>query len=438
MAPVEDYEPFVSIALALGVGLLIGLQRQQSASQENTKGLLGGARTFPLFALAGALSMLVSRQAGTWVVGLAFAGLSVPIVIAYADDVRKEKDRGLTTEVSFVLTFLLGALAASDGVVVPHSRKVILVSACGVAVTALLSLKTPLHRWAEKISQDDIIATVKFLVLAVIVLPFLPDEGHGPYGVLNPFHIGLMVVFIAGISFVGYAVVRILGPGRGLVVTGLLGGLVSSTAVTLSVSHRARREPAVAGACAVAVVLASTVMLLRVVIVVATVNSALLLRAAIPLGAMVVAAVLSSFLLYRRAKSTDGDGEEVKLKNPFELGPALKFAILFTGILLGVKAVEANVGERGLYVAAVVAGLADVDAITLSMSKLAREGTAADVAVTGILLGIASNTVVKGVLAVFLGGWIYGRKVLIAFAATLIAGAAGMAYLWMTASGLVS
>lgn len=430
----EDYEPFVSIALALGVGLLIGLQRQQSASQEGKKGLLGGSRTFPLFALAGALSMLVARQVGTWVVGLAFAGLSVPLVIAYADDVRKEKDRGLTTETAFVLTFLLGALASSDGVIVPHSRKLILVSACGVAVTALLSLKAPLHRWAERISQEDILATVKFLVLAVIVLPFLPDHGYGPYGALNPFNIGLMIVFIAGISFVGYAVVRVLGPGRGLVLTGLLGGLVSSTAVTLSVSHRARREPAVAGACAVAAVLATTVMLLRVVIEVAAVNPALLGRAIIPLGAMAAAAVLSSFLLYRRATSAPRE-EEVKLQNPFELGPAFKFGILFTAILLGVEAVEANLGESGLYAAAMVAGLADVDAITLSMAKLAGEGMAPEVAVTGILLGVASNTVVKSAFAVTLGGWIYGRKVLASLAATLIAGAAGASYLWLRAGG---
>jgi uncharacterized membrane protein (DUF4010 family) len=432
---VEDHEPFVSIALALGVGLLIGLQRQQSASHEGKTGLLGGSRTFPLFALAGALSMLAARQVGTWVVGLAFAGLSIPLIIAYADDVRKDRDRGLTTEAAFVLTFLLGALATSDGVIVPHSRKLILVSACGVVVTALLSLKAPLHRWAEKISQEDIFATVKFLVLAVIVLPFLPDQGYGPYGALNPFDIGLMIVFIAGISFIGYAVVRVLGPGRGLVLTGLLGGLVSSTAVTLSVSHRARREPAVAAACAVAAVLATTVMLARVVIEIAAVNRALLGPALIPLGAMAAAAVLSSFLLYRHAVMAARQEEEVKLQNPFELGPAFKFGLLFTAILLGVKAVEANLGARGLYAAAVVAGLADVDAITLSMAKLAREGMATEVAITGILLGIASNTVVKGALAVSLGGWAYGRKVLAALAATLIAGALGAAYLWIRAGG---
>jgi uncharacterized membrane protein (DUF4010 family) len=431
---VEDYEPFVSIALALGVGLFIGLQRQQSASQEGKKGLLGGSRTFPLFALAGALSMLVSHRVGTWIVGLTFAGLVIPLAIAYADDVRKEKDRGLTTEAAFVLTFLIGALSTSEGVIVPHSRKLILVSATGIAVTALLSLKAPLHRWAERVSQEDMLATVKFLVLAVIVLPFLPDHGYGPYGALNPFNIGLMVVFIAGISFAGYAVVRVLGPGRGLVITGLLGGLVSSTAVTLSVSHRARREPAVAGACAVAAVLATNVMLVRVVIEVAAVNRPLLGRAVIPLAAMAAVGTVAAFVLYRRATRAQ-EAEEVKLKNPFELGPAFKFGLLFTTILLGVKVVEANLGQRGLYIAAIVAGFADVDAITLSMAKLAGEGMAREVAVTGIFLGIASNSVVKSAFAVSLGGWAYGRKVLAALAPTLLAGAAGVAYLWMTAGG---
>ncbi|HVR74212.1 MAG TPA: MgtC/SapB family protein, partial [Planctomycetota bacterium] len=423
----EDYEPFASLGVALAAGLLIGLQRQQSGTADARKGqqLLGGIRTFPLIALTGAISMLLSRQAGMWVVAAALVAVALPPILAYADDLRKGLERGITTETAIVVTFLLGALSLSVGVIEPLHRKLLVVTGGAVIVTALLSLKTPLHRMVANLSEEDILAAVKFLVLAVIVLPLLPDEAYGPLKALNPFHIGMMIVLIALISFVGFIAVRVLGPGRGLGVTGLLGGLVSSTAVTLSVSVRARSNPQVANACALAVVLASTVMLLRVAVEVSVVNAALLPVLLAPLGAMTAMGLLTCLFFHRWGATRAEGAEALSLKNPFQIGPAVKFGLFFAVVLLGFKAAETYLGHRGLYVAAAVAGLADVDAITITMARMVGEGMPSEVAATGILIGIASNTLVKASLAISLGGWAYGRKVLAALLAMIAAGGAG-------------
>ncbi|MBC8126382.1 MAG: MgtC/SapB family protein, partial [Gloeobacteraceae cyanobacterium ES-bin-144] len=241
-----QYEPFLSLGVALGIGLLIGMQREQSAMAEGAREegyFIGGIRTYPLFALAGGIAALLAKKLGLWIIGFTFGALMAPILIAYMQDVGKERDRGITSELAFVIVFLLGILSGIDGVIDPPGTRYLVVAAIAVAVTTLLSLKQPLHSLVEKITMGDVYATLKFLILAVIVLPLLPNESFGPYKALNPFHIGLMIVLLAGIGFIGYLLIRMLGTGRGLALTGFIGGLISSTAVTLSFSGRARRDP---------------------------------------------------------------------------------------------------------------------------------------------------------------------------------------------------
>jgi uncharacterized membrane protein (DUF4010 family) len=435
---VDVYDPFISLGLAFAVGLLIGTEREQSAiaSEKPEGAFFGGARTFPLFAILGALASLIARQAGIWVVLITFLGVLGFVAISYIYDVTKDGDRGLTSEVALVLTFLLGVFAMTQGIIEPLRSKVFFVLATAVVVTLLLSVKSPLHRFAAKTTQGDILATMKFLVVAVVLLPLLPNATFGPMDVLNPFKIGLMIVLIGGVSFVGYVAMRVLGPGRGLSVTGLVGGLASSTAVTLTFSKRAKETPELAPACALAIILASTVMCVRIIIVVAAINRSLVTSVAIPMAAMTVGSLAACAWLYREAKRrTHKEGEQegahVELTNPFELGSAIKLGAIFAIVLFISKAATTYAGSSGTYVAGLLAGTTDVDALTISMANLASNGLAADVAVTTILIGVASNTMVKGGIALALGGLALGKRVILAYTVSAVGGALGVLWLWL-------
>lgn len=427
----ETQEAYVALGVALGIGFLIGLQREQS-NQADQKQSLGGVRTFPLVALAGALCTLL----GKWIVAIGFFAVLIPVTLSYADDLRKNSDRGVTTEIGMLVTYLLGALSTAMDVGIAFGPRMLVVSGLGVIVMALLSLKGPLHTLAKRVSSEDIYATLKFLAVAVILLPLLPNRAYGPLQVLNPFHIGTMIVLIAGISFVGYIAVRILGPGKGIGITGLLGGVVSSTAVTLSFSGRVK-EGGHASAYSMGVILACSIMPIRVILEVAVVNPGLVKSVAVPMGAMAAGGLLAAagmFYFARREEQVHSD--KVPVSNPFELKSAVKFGLIFAVVLFVSKAATVYWGAGGIYLAGLLAGTTDVDAITLSMAKLSKEGLAAHQAATTILIAAGSNTVVKGTMAAVLGGWAFGRRVVVGFAAMLACGGAGIAWLWLSSSGV--
>lgn len=422
-------EPFLSLGVALAAGLLIGLERERSAAAGRApQFLIGGARTHPIVALTGGVSVLLSRELGLALPIVVLVALSAFLLLFYAKDLRNDRDPGITSELALLVSFLLGALALSEGIIEPPPRRILVVAATAVVVTMLLSVKPWSQAFARRISTDDVAATLKFLIVAVVVLPLLPDATYGPLDVLNPRQIGWMVVLIAGISFVGYAAVRIMGPERGLGLTGFVGGLASSTAVTLAMSSRAKEEPALIRACALAVVLASTIMIARVAVVVGVVNRELLAALAVPLLAMGLASGAASLFLYLRSRDHGRGTKPVSITNPFELTTALKFALVFAIVLLGSKAATRYLGTSGTYAAGLLAGATDVDAISLSMARLGGNGVSLGVAATTVFLGMASNTAVKAAMATVLGGWRFGRVVAAAFGATLLAGAAGVAF----------
>ena len=420
-------ERFVSLAVALGIGFLIGLQREQSASADGRTDQTqpAGVRTYPLVALAGALCVLLAGRFGSWVVGAGFLALLVPLWLSYADDLRTTRDRGITSEVSLILTYLLGCLTTADGLAGSPKERLLLCASLSVAVTALLSFKDPLHTLAARISRDDLIAAVKFGILALVILPLLPNKGYGPYQSLNPAKIGLVVVLIAGVNFIGYIAVRLLGPGKGLGVTGLLGGLVSSTAIALSFSGRAKREPKAAKACAMGVILASTVMGLRILGLVALTNRALLASIIVPIGALTLAGLLAAGILYLSSRKDGLGAENIQFSNPFELGSALKFGLLFAIVLVASRAATHAWGARGSYLASLLAGSTDVDAVTVSLSRLAPQELSFHQAALAIVMAAAANSVVKAGIAVVAGGWSYGWRVLASFLAMIAAGVAG-------------
>jgi uncharacterized membrane protein (DUF4010 family) len=284
--------------------------------------------------------------------------------------------------------------------------------------------------FVRRITREDIYATLKFAVITAIVLPVLPNRTFGPppLDVLNPYKIWLMVVFISGISFLGYVLVKVVGSRQGIGLTGLLGGLVSSTAVTLSFAQRSQRESELAKPFALAITVAWTVMFSRVLVEVAALNAALLRVLWVPMAASAAAGLLYCVYLYF-AQRTEEEGE-VAFSNPFELGPAVKFGLLYAVILLISKAAQMYLGNTGVYLSSIVAGLADVDAITLSMAELSGVAGGLDLstAARAIVLAAMSNTAVKGGIVLTGGSLALRRALLPAFGMMLVTGI-GLAFL---------
>ncbi len=297
-----EYEPFVSLGLAASAGLLIGLERERSAPEASCDTFLGGARTHPLFALVGGVATLAAREVGPWVLAVALAALVALLLLNYQGEVQRDRGRGITSEAAFLLSFLLGVLACTSGVVEPTKHRVVVVGAVAVVATFLLSAKPTTRRLAHTLSKEDVASTLKFLIVAVVVLPLLPDQTYGPLDVLNPYDVARLMVLISALSFVGYAGIRLLGPERGLGLTGVVGGLVSSTAVTLSMAGRARERAELGVPAALAVVLACTIMFARIYAIVAVVNPALGPAVALPMALATAAGLVASLVLWLRSR----------------------------------------------------------------------------------------------------------------------------------------
>jgi uncharacterized membrane protein (DUF4010 family) len=412
-----DLDLALRFGAALGLGLLLGLERERKRDAEL---LFGGVRTFALIALLGAVGAFLERELNEgWLVLAAFIGVSALVVVSYTTTAARG-ELGITTEISALLAFIVGALCGWDRVGVA--------SVTTVVCLLLLTLKDYLHRLAQRVELEDVEATLKFAVISVIILPLLPNETFGPppLNVINPYKIWLMVVLIAGLNFLGYVLVKVLGNEHGLLVTGILGGLVSSTAVTLSFSQRSRQEPAMSSAFVLAIVAAWTIMFLRVVVMVGFVNLSLAAVLGLPLGLMAAAGAVVALVLWRRTRSQE-TGVVTAGANPFELGEAIKFGLLFGVVTVVAKAAEVYLGETGLYLAGAVAGLTDVDAISLSMANLAvAEPENLKVAARTVVIAVLSNTLVKAGMAVFLGTPALRRTVLLATLLVLITAVVGI------------
>jgi uncharacterized membrane protein (DUF4010 family) len=416
----EPYEPLVAIATAIAVGLLVGMEREQAHPDDPS--LFAGVRTYPIIAMIGAVATLLAGDA-PWLPLVALAGVIVLVALSYAHALRSGQ-HGATTEASAIATYLLGALAASHGVVDPLSDRLLLVAALGVVLAFLLSSKQFLHHVASRVSREDFFATTQFLIVAVIALPLLPRHAIGPLGAIEPFAVGVMVVTISGLSFIGYVAMRLLGPGRGLLACAALGGLVSSTAVAVTMGRRTHEHAQFAPVAAAAMAVANTIMVARIAVLVAVVYAPLLATLALPLAAMALGSSVAARVVYRKIEAA-GD-TKIAVANPFELGSAFRFGVVFAAILLATKAATVYLGDRGLYLAGAVAGTTDVDAMTLSTARLSRGGIDTSVATIAILVAAWTNTIVKSAIAWVLGGRELGRRAVIVGALAIAGGALGL------------
>ena len=413
-----NLEALQRMLIALILGGLVGLEREHSQAQEGQIGI-GGIRTFPIFAVLGALAVFAS-QWFEWFFLFVFLVISSFLIVSYYYSAKA--DPGLTTELSAVAVYLIGALA--------QWGEIHLAAALSIVLTALLSLKKPLHHLTTCLGEDDLYATLKFVTVTIIVLPLLPDQAYGPLAVFNPYKLGLMVVLISTISFAGFFLIRMLGARLGIVLMGILGGLVSSTVVTLSCAERSRQTPSLSPAYALAIGIACTMMFGRVLVEAFVINPGLGLQLALPIGVTLLAGIAVTGLeIYRLSPQQE---EEVAVTNPFRLMPAIKFGLMFTAILFLAKFAQIYLGSLGVYVASAAAGLTDVDAITLSIAQLALEGGSENplpmgTALTSILLAATVNTIVKGGVAFSTGALELRRAVLPIFLSLLIGAVVGYA-----------
>jgi uncharacterized membrane protein (DUF4010 family) len=416
MLPLDLPHPVPGLAAALVVGMLIGLERGWSRRDQAEGARVAGLRTFSLIGLTG--GVMASLPAGLGGLPLAGGaiGLSLLLAVSYRESVRAERDLSATSAVAALLTYALGALAAS-GHAVPAL-------AAAVVAAVLLDYKSTLHGWLRLVEQGELRAGLQLLVLSVVVLPLLPDTGYGPDGVLNPYQLWWAVVLLAGLSLAGHAAMRFSGPERGLLWTGLLGGLATSTAATLALAREARRDsslmaPALAGALA-----ASGMMAVRIVLIVAVLRAPLALQVAPPLlgaGALLVAA---AWWQWRRRGEAPAQARAAEMA-PFDLGTVLAFGALLAGVALAVGFARSSFGEAGVYAISALSGLVDVDPVVVSLARLhGSTGDGGSVPANGIALAALASLVTKSVLATTAGGGAFARRLVPAYAAAAAAGAA--------------
>jgi uncharacterized membrane protein (DUF4010 family) len=391
------------VAQALLIGLLLGLERERARAREDVEGF-AGIRTFPLFTLAGFLAAAVSGP-----VPLALPALLIAVAaLAVAFHVVGPEGRGATTETAAILAVVLGA-AVGFG----HGS---LAAEVAIVAALLLTLKAPLHRLAHAVSGDEILAILKFGVVALIVLPLLPDRGFGPYQAVNPRTVGLMVVLLTAVSLAGYLLVRFFGEGKGYALAGLLGGLASSTAVALSFSRKAREVPDRARPLAAGIVLASTVLYARGAIVLMALDGTLGRHLLPRLGILLLAGLAVSVVLLKRAEGPPAPGTVLSLGNPVELGHALLLAGLFAVVLLVARVAQAELGTAGLWAVGAVGGLVDVDSVAVAAARLRQQDVVqVRVAAGAYLLATVSNLLFKGGVTILVGGAPLARQVLPAF-----------------------
>lgn len=412
-----------NFAIALFIGALVGLEREKKDAPD-AEHRIGGLRTFILFALAGATSAWLGQVLGTpWIFIATVLVVAAQVLAGYVILLRNHgMSAGLTTEIAAVLVTLLGGLTVlgQPGIAV----------ALGIILSAVLAFKQSLHHLAGRIGEEDLYAGLKLLIASFIVLPLLPDQALDPFGALNPRTLWLLVILISGLSLVGYVAARLLGPDRGTSITGAVGGLVSSTAVTLSFARQSHGEegrkrevdPRLIAALAAGILLAWTMMFLRVIVlsfVVAPTFARGLLPPMLLLGAVsAVGALLSLRAGHHRVAE-----QSVPLRNPFSLTAAIKVALFFAAILLLVEVVERYLPAAGIYAVAGLAGLTDTDAITLSLAQRVRDGS--DIpAVRALLVAVLANTLVKGGMVAALGSRALRRQVLVPAGITLTVGLA--------------
>lgn len=412
-----DLDVFWRLGMALSIGLLLGLERGWHERAEAEGERTAGIRTFALTGLLGGVSAWLVGFTTPLVLAIGFLAMTALLTAGYLVKLRTRGDVGLTTEVALLLTFALGA-ASMLGPAEPAA-------AVAVVAALLLSMKARLHDWVSRMRAIELDSLLKLALISVVVLPVLPNAGYGPGATLNPYEIWWAVVIVAGLSFLGYLAIRLGGTDLGVLLTGLFGGLASSTSTTLALARLLKHRPEAAPIGAAGIVIAGSVTFLRVLLLVAIFQPSILALLTKPMIAMSAVGVSYALLirLANRQAAAEG-GALTEVANPLDLKTAVTFGAVLAGVSLGVFYLERWIGTGGIYAGAAVAGLTDVDALTISVSKLVGEDVAATTAANAIFIAISVNTAVKAGISLAVGNRRLGLMVLPAKAVMIVAGAA--------------
>ena len=424
-----EFNIFYKLAAALGIGFIIGMQRENSYSRNNSRHP-AVLCSFSIVSLCGALTCYLGELMGSlvpFVTGLVVIGLLlVASHVAYGLSNRENGGpAGVTTSMALIMVYLLGALCWFNR----------LLEACilMIVLLGLLAIKRQLHDFAHKLSPEDIIATVKFAVISLMILPFLPNQSFGPPGleVLNPHTIWLFVVFISGIGFVGYVLIKLVGPGKGIWLTGLLGGLASSTALTLNLAGRSCDNEQYAADFTVGIVLSWAVMYVRLYLICVFLVPSLALPLLAPLLVPVVPGLgYAAYLKIRESKNRFQ--KTTDFNNPFKLLPAVKFGLVFTVVMFLANAARVYFGSGALIACSFLGGAAEMDAVAFSLIDMCRKGTLENQSlILALLFASLANTVTKGGIVYFLGAKSMRRPIIPAVVLIGVVTAVMIVFYWM-------
>lgn len=404
---------FRNLLVALGIGLLIGLERGWERRETSDNNPIGGLRTFAIVGITGGITGLMSAHTSYLI--LAAALIAAALLLALASTLAAQHDRryGITTEFAAFAAFGLGALAATG---MPY-----IAAAGGILITLLLGLKPELHRWLERLDRNELMAGLEILLISVVILPLLPDRGLGPWGALNPYQIWMLVVIVAAISFAGHFAIRALGENRGILLTGLLGGLASSTALTMHFAKLSKSTKGIDGVLGTGIALAMAVSIPRVILVTFLINPTLARETSIPLGLMTLFGIIVAFIVRWLLVRTES-GVPTHNGSAFQLSETVKFALLIIAIMLVSAATEHLFGTWGVYGIAIVAGAGNLTAAALSIAGLTDVALDHDTAIQALTLAAVAGTLFKGIMAFFIASRRLGIIVLCTSAAISAAG----------------
>lgn len=414
MANMQLPADVLAVVTALVAGLVIGLQRGWQAREAGDGERVAGMRTFGLLGMLGAVLSL----SDSWLMVAGAMGLALFNAVAYREAVRATGNLSATAAITQLLTFGLGALAA-------HGSPMLALGAA-VVTAVLLDMRTRLHRWLRLMEQEELSAALQLLVLSLVVLPLLPDEARGPYAALNPYRIWWAVVLVAGLSLSGHVAMRMAGPQRGLLWTGVLGGLASSTAATLALARQARAQPSLKKAALAGIWAACSVMFVRMAIIVGTLAPGLRDVMVVPL--LVAALVLAGLAAIIWFHKQDGKSGGMPFDSAFGLATALGFGGVLAAMAILTQAAKDALGVSGLYGLSLLSGTVDVDAIAISVSRMSGESQIpVGVGATAIGCAILMNMVTKAVIACAAGSARLGQEVALGYLASMALGALAFA-----------
>lgn len=412
-------ETILQLAVALLLGALIGLERGWESRELAAGRRVAGIRTYALLGLLGGLSALLSEALTPWAFPVMLVGVAALTLVAYRTQAEQERNVSITGAVGQLLTFSFGAIAVGVDLVV---------ATAGAVVTVLiLDNKREIHGLINRLHAHELDAAFKLLLISVVMLPLLPDEGMGPGGAINPYEIWWLVVLIASVSFVGYFAVRVGGTEKGILFTSLFAGLSSSTALTLHFSRQSREAAELSPLLAAGILIACGTMFPRILLYALIINPALIPPLVLPVAVMATLLYLPALLIWHRQRQHQDVTRPTLKQNPLDLKSALTFGALLTAIMFLGEWLREWLGDAGVYLLAASSGVADVDAITLSLTRMSHGTITLETAVMGIVIAASVNNLIKGGLAAVIGTGALGRRVT---GPMLLSLAAGLAVAW--------